>query len=478
MKKFKTIGFILLTFYLNISSQIKLHPQNPHYFEYKGKPIILIASSEHYGAVINKKFNFEKYLSTLKKIGLNHTRVFLGDYVESKGAFCIETNTLNPEGKDFLPPWKRSNVKGYSLGGNKFDLDKWSESYFKRLHKFMSVADKYDIIVEAVLFFASWTLENSPLYFKNNINGTDSIAANKYMTLTNGNVLKRQKDYCLKLVTELNKYDNIIFNVANEPWFDNQEHPGFVSVPPKATKQWIKQVTEWIIETERFLPKKHIISVDYTNEGLTISEKDMKNYYKNISVFNHHYDRNAESVKLNYSRVNKALSFNETGLMPISTPQYRIQGWKYIFSGGALYNNLDFTFQVGNEDGTGNSNFTCEWYSGCSDSNVKFQLANLLKYFSTLPFIKMKPDYSVVGVNYGDENIFPLVQKDKMYAIYFEGGNKAKIQLNIINGDWNVEWINPSDLKLISKEKIKIKNNHLNVLGPNYKEDVLLFIYK
>ncbi len=425
---------------------------------------------------MEKKFYDEKYLTTLKKIGLNHTRIFLGDYVEKKDAFCIKSNTLNPDKGDFICPWKRSGEPGYALGGNKFDLDHWDKNYFQRLHDFMAIAEKNDIIVEAVLFFASYTLENAPLFYKNNINHSDVIKANQYMTLDNGNLLRRQEAYSKKLVKELNQYDNLIINVANEPWFDNQEHPGFVSLPPKATKEWIKAVSGWIIETESALPKKHLISVDYLNEGCLISDKDKNNYYKNISIFNHHYDRNASSVILNYNRINKAFSFNETGLMPPITPQYRIQGWKYIFSGGALYNNLDFTFQVGHEDGSGTSRFSCAWYSGCADTNMKYQLANLLKFMKSVNFIKMKPDYQAIAVNYGDENIYPLIWKGHQYAVYFEGGHSAKIKLNIPDGEWLVKWINPADLKQISKDKVIVKNNFLELRGPKYEEDVLLLV--
>ncbi len=475
----KAIYCLILTVFLSHSiAQIQLHPKNRHYFNYKDKPIVLIASSEHYGAVLNTDFDFEIYLETLQKIGLNHTRIFLGDYVESKEAFCIETNTLSPDADKFICPWQRSDIPGYALGGNKFDLAKWDDNYFSRLHQFMKSARDKDIVVEAVLFFASYTLENAPLYFKNNINKTDSIPANKYMTLSNGNVLQWQKKYCIKLVEELNRYDNLIINIANEPWFANQANPGFVSPPPEATKKWIQTVSEWIVEAEASLPKKHLISVDYSNEGIVIPEEDLSGYYRNISVFNHHYDRNARSATLNYDRVNRVLSFNETGLMPPSTPQYRIQGWKYIFSGGALYNNLDFTFQVGYEDGSGGTNFTCAWYSACSDPQTKYQMAALLRFVQSIPFINMKPDFSVVAVNYGDENIYPFVWKGHEYAVYFEGGSRAKIKLHIPDGVWIVRWINPSDLKIISNEKIKISGNFCELLGPEYTDDVLLHITK
>ncbi len=348
-------------------------------------------------------------------------------------------------------------------------------SRFERLHQFMSLAQEKDIVVEAVLFFAGYLYHHSPLHHTNNINGTSEITARQYLTLQNGNILIRQQQYCTKLVEELNRYDNLIFNVANEPWFDNQEHPGFASLPPLATKKWIERVSDWIVKTERALPKKHLISVDYTNEGQIIPENELKTFFKNISIFNHHYDRNACSAKLNY-RVDRVMSFNETGLMPPVTPQYRIQGWKYIFSGGALYNNLDYTFQVGHEDGSGGTNFTCEWYNGCIDQSMKFQLAALLNFMNTINFIKMKPDYHAVALNYGDENIYPLVWEGCEYAVYFEGGSRAKIKLHVPAGRWQVRWLNPSDLKELSTEIIELEQGSLDLLGPRYQEDVLLSV--
>src|SRR5687767_8566264 len=76
---------------------IALHPENPHYFLYKGKPTVLITSGEHYGTVLNLDFDYVKYLETLAADRLNMTRVFTGAYVEPVGAFKIEQNTLAPQ---------------------------------------------------------------------------------------------------------------------------------------------------------------------------------------------------------------------------------------------------------------------------------------------------------------------------------------------------------------------------------------------
>src|SRR5438046_2641470 len=106
---------------------LALHPDNPHYFLFRGKPAVLITSGEHYGAVLNLDFDYRKYLDTLAKDDLNNTRTFSGAYCESPGDFNIASNTLAPLPGRFICPWARSATAGYANGGNKFDLNPWDE---------------------------------------------------------------------------------------------------------------------------------------------------------------------------------------------------------------------------------------------------------------------------------------------------------------------------------------------------------------
>lgn len=465
-------GFWVSTY----AQPIQLHPENPHYFLYRDKPTVLVASTEHYGSIVNPDFNYELYLRTLAKIGLNHTRIFLGDYAEKPGDFCIISNTLVCAPGKFLSPWKRSSVPGFSLGGNKFDLNTWDELYFKRLHGFMQLASELGIVVEAVLFFQGVSWADLPLNPANNINGTTNFKPEQYMTINNGNVLEYQKKYALKLIDELNRYDNLIINVANEPWFFNQEHSGFSSPTTDQTKYWISVVAKWIKQAEQKLPKRHLISVDYSNEGRKISVQENKKYWQDISVLNHHYDKNAESVKLNYG-INKVLSFNETGLMPPSSPQYRIQGYRYLLSGGALYDNLDFTFQVGHEDGSGSTEFSCLGYNGCSDPQVKFQMKALLDFLNALDFVHMRPNENVIAVTFGDRDICVLENPGKEYAIYVSGGSNTGMLLQLRPGKYEATWIRPSDNSVIKKETINTKaTGEVRVQEPPYQEDIALVL--
>src|SRR5438309_1264968 len=95
------------------SAPIALHPQNPHYFLFRGRPTVLIGSGEHYGAVLNLDFDYIPYLDELRSRHLNLTRTWVGSYREIPGSFGITDNTLAPQPYRFTCPWARSSTPGY-----------------------------------------------------------------------------------------------------------------------------------------------------------------------------------------------------------------------------------------------------------------------------------------------------------------------------------------------------------------------------
>ena len=154
---------------------LRRHPSNPHYFEFRGQPAVLITSAEHYGAVMNLDFDYIPYLNELQARGFNLTRTFSGMYVEG---WDSPWNTLNPAPNRYIAPWARSSTSGYPDGGNKFDLNQWNPAYFSRLRDFVAQAGQRGIIVELVLFCSmyndsEWNL--SPLKSTNNVNGVGTM---------------------------------------------------------------------------------------------------------------------------------------------------------------------------------------------------------------------------------------------------------------------------------------------------------------
>jgi hypothetical protein len=228
--KYKTLIFVLLlVLAFNILSvnaaqvtkrfkPIQLHPDNPHYFLWRGKPTILITSGEHYGAVLNRAFDYSKYFQTLESYGFNLTRTFSGAYCEPVGAFKIQNNTLAPAKGDLICPWARSNIPDYANGGNKFDLTKWDNAYFKRLRNFVKEASKCGIVVELVLFCpfyedGMWKL--SPMNAANNINDIGKMERTEVYTLKHPKLLAVQDKMVRRIVKELRNLDNVYYEICN-----------------------------------------------------------------------------------------------------------------------------------------------------------------------------------------------------------------------------------------------------------------------
>ncbi|GAH61751.1 unnamed protein product, partial [marine sediment metagenome] len=236
---------------------IQLHPNNPHYFLWRGKPTVLITSGEHYGAVLNRTFNYSKYLKTLESHGFNLTRTFSGAYCEPIGAFKIKNNTLAPAKGQLICPWARSKTTGYANGGNKFDLTKWNKAYFKRLRDFVSQAGSHGVVVEFVLFCPfykddMWKL--SPMNAANNVNGIGKMERTEVYTLNHPKLLAIQDAMVRKIVEELKGFGNIYYEICNEPYFGG------------VTLEWQNRIAETIIKAEAKFKAKHLIAQNIANK--------------------------------------------------------------------------------------------------------------------------------------------------------------------------------------------------------------------
>jgi hypothetical protein len=381
---------------------IRLHPENGRYFLWRGKPAVLVTSAEHYGALLNLDFDYRKYLETLAAEGMNYTRVFSGAYVEPEGAFNITRNTLAPAPHRFISPWPRSDQTGYANGGNKFDLDKWDPAYFARLKDLAGHAAKLGVVVEMTLFCPmyeemQWRL--SPMNVANNINGAGNVARTNVYTLDkHGGLLRYQESLTRKIVMELNQFDNVFFEIANEPYFGG------------VTMEWQHRIADVIVETERALPVKHLVAQNIANNSALI-----ENPHPAVSIFNFHYATPPTVVALNY-HLGKVLGDDETGFRGSADATYRTEGWDFIIAGGALYNNLDYSFAAGFEDGTFVSP---KPQPGGGSPALRRQLKILSDFIHSFDFVRMKPDNTVIkGGIPPTGTARALVEPGKAMAIY------------------------------------------------------------
>jgi len=457
---------------------ISLHPENSNYFLYKGKPTILVTSAEHYGAVMNAAFDYEKYLATLKATGFNYTRIFIGPYSEmGDNFFSISNNTMNPEPKNWLVPWVKDTIS------QKYNLTKWNDAFFKRLKAFVSAASEHGIVVEVTLFTSYYSdrqWSTSPFNPKNNIQEFDSISFKQVNTINNSQLMDIQEKYVREVVRELNPYGNIFFEIQNEPWSDNPQlvetiaetdtltHPAdwqrLVVKANTSSLEWQKKIASIITDEEKQLSNKHLIAQNISNLRNKIENPD-----PNISIFNFHYAYpTAASQNLD---LKKAIGLDETGFMPQVDYHYRSQAWKFMLAGGALYNNLDYSFTVGSEDGTHAIDAGTPGYGG---TEYRRHLKIMKDFIESFDFIRMKPDNSILQVTKGEVAEFQvLAEPGRQYAIYFDKPLGAAIQLKVPDGEYRTEWINPDSAIMEAGTKMTATGGMLEINCPNGEDFVL-----
>lgn len=489
MKRFRSrfwrmlIPFILILKYQlpGYTQPLKLLPGNPHYFQYKNQPLLIVGSGEHYGALINTALDLNTYFKTLNGNGLNHTRLFLGAYYEKPGAFGIVHNTLAPSPDQLNLPWTQQD--------GKYDLTAWNGAYFARLHQLMALAEAAGVIVEICLFSsyygAGWKYH--PFHPDQNINGTPALDFRQAHTLENGNLLHFQELYVRKLVRELNPYDNFYFEIQNEPWADlkdtliiwNQNFrkeelkaPGnfwknTIEVPSPSSYSWHRTVSDWITGEEKNLKKQHLISHNVANFKFPVSANN-----PNISIYNFHYAF-PDAVKINYG-LNKVIGFNETGFAGSEDQIYRKQAWRFILSGGGLFSHLDYSFSTGHPEGTEQIRES----PGGGSPSLRNQFAVLKNLISAQDLNSLKPDDGFIQHIDGAFS-WPMTDKNSC-LIYLEPVSMQPIHvyLHLPSAIYRADWIECETGKVLSSLPPKRLKGKVEFKSPAGMNDLLFRLVK
>jgi len=413
---------------------------------------------------------------------LNYTRIFPGSYREVPGkSFGILRNDLAPADGRFLAPWARSTTAGYAGGGDKFDLSRWDPEYFKRLHDFLAEASQRGIVVEISLFSSQYGEEQwnlSPFHTDNNENGTTAIDWKKTHTLENGNILAWQEKYARKLVAEANGFDNVIFEIQNEPWSDRpvlagvqnpylfppnrDKFPNSIDVADPDSLAWQKRVVQWIRSEESALPNKHLIAQNYCNFGLPVAEA-----IPGVSILNFHYAF-PDAVLWNYG-LDNAITYDETGFLGTSDDAYRRQAWNFMLSGGSAFDGLDYSFNPGHEDGTD----TQPNGPGGGSPALRRQLGILSGFLQKFPLIDMKPNADALK-HAGAAHARALSDGNHAYAVYLDGDGADEIVMNLPYGEYSAEWLNVVTGEVAALEKFLHKGGEKTLRTPKYQGGIAL----
>jgi hypothetical protein len=477
----KTAALILLLLAVHGQAQtVSIDPANPHYYFFHGKPIVLVTSAEHYGAVINGEFDYVKYLDALQAYGLNYTRIYPGYLFEPMGKY-MPGNTLGVKPAKLILPWARSNQAGYLLSGNKFDLDQWNPAYFERLKDFLAQAAKRGIVVEVCFFNAQYddTWPLSPLYHENNIQAIGRDDYRDAQTLKEPALVEREAAYVRKIVQEVNGFDNVILEVCDEP-------SNFT--PIEEAGKWVGHMLEVTHDAEANLPSKHLIGQEV--QGPVDGPIDFSgNRFISIVVTQYiwstgHLEMGGLQGLDREYRHNKPIEQNESNYYPLyqgdKIGASRVEAWEFMVGGGAGFNQL-------------NGLFTPDDPAGNTPDNAKLlsALRSLKTFLESFSFDNMVPDRGFVVSGFDRTTHYRgLSQYGKQYALYIhhsEGGDghaytvtpgqyHENLVLNLPPGNYKAEWIDPASSSILATEEFKQTGALHAIDTPDYAIDIALRI--
>jgi len=414
-----------------MSPPLTVHPDNPKLFLFRGRPLALITATEHYGAVMNRPFRFERYLADAAAHHITLTRLFM--LFRELQTPANPYSTCKPESPDYVAPFADTGPGTRLDGQPKVDLDRWNPEFFERLHRFLGLASEYGIVVEVTLLSNTyapniWAL--NPLHPDNNINHMPEIEWPEYLTIRHPGLFARQAAHVRKIVEETNGYDNLLYEICNEP---GGAHPGKPGYPKQEeVDEWQLAVGQVIREADSDPP--HLIA---WQEAFSYSPweqpSDRSFAAPGVDVVNMHplpntsyrgtgYDMGAFMAKelklralrdfclatyaepkpLNFDEDNAATQYKE----PDGWTIHRKRAWVTLLS-GAHYDMIDFSI----------INY-CETGTEASRSQIRRWMRHLSEFVHSLDLARCRPLPRLVKERpeYAIEAAFGTEGED--YAIY------------------------------------------------------------
>jgi len=471
---------------------VRVCPANPRYFARDGKPFVLVTSDHHYGAVLDADFDFGAFLDELGAQGMNLTRIYPGGMFEVPDKY-VAGNPLGPlPGRQILP-WARSAAVGAhpALGepgrpSTKLDLDRWNPEYFARLKAFVERAARNHIVVEVAFFNGmyadSWPL--MALYHGNNVQGVGQYEAGDCGLFTtmdprNEAVVRYQRAYVAKIATELNAFDNVIYDLCDEPLLQGKADGSIAILPEAAVTPWLRALRDAFLEAERPLPKKHVLGQTVQSLSPDLSGEPWCEWLPT------EYVRAATAaLEKDYPArkpiVNVESDYFGHGLVkPYTVDDVRVEGWWFLLGGGAGVINLNGEYHRGQERGGRDTR-----------ERIVPQRRILREFVDGLDLAPMERLTGVTGLPAG-ALVSALSEPGKQYALYFfharddgqwgahfvatPGSYRDRLTLPAVPAArYRLEWVDPTSGAVLSAESLDWGGGDLTLATPAYSIDIAL----
>ena len=322
-----------------------------------------------------------------------------------------------------------------------------------------------------------------PLYHANNIQGVGRYEPSECGLFTtcdprNQDVLRYQRAYVAKITAELNEYDNVIFDICDEPLLEGLPNH-IVFMPEGDVIPWLHALKDAYLEAESKLPKAHVLGQTVQSASPDLSAESWCAWLPTEYV-----RAAAEALKKNYA-ANKPIVdvesdyFGGALVKPYGVENVRMEGWWFLLGGGAGVTNLNGEYHRGQETG------------GVDTREQIVPQRKILKDFvESLDLTSVARFEGLIGIP-PNALAGALAVTGREYAVYIvhakddgawgahfvgvPGSYRDTFSLKAIpQGAYRLKWIDPATGSIKETTRLDWRGGDLAVTTPTYSLDVAL----
>jgi len=411
------------------SRTLSIYSDNPAYFESPdGRPVVMIGDYEASptaptGIPIDPNSDFVVFFDTLKASHLNFAKLWINYGVEAE----YDSETPFDEYHRFnLVPYQRVGPGLANDGRPKYDLTQFNPYYFERVAAACAAARERGVYLHLVLI-DGWIFRIPALWKyhaynrANNVNNVDGDPKGTgestdpeqgSCSLGNTRVLEVEKAYLRRLVDAVNDFDNILFEVSNENYYN---------------LDWELSVAKFVHEYERSKGRQHLVMPldlpDHDYGGVSYGANPQNDHTKSWKT----WDLAQLHAKLLAARdLKQPLIYDTDGIESNDNPVQRKGFWTAFVSGGHVdYTDYSFQPEVGGDE------------RGLRRAELRRQLGHLADFTRQVRFWEMHPADLIRS---GDA--YSLASQHEAVLYLPQGGN-VDVDLEGMPGSLRAKWFNP-----------------------------------
>jgi hypothetical protein len=396
--------------------RIHVYSENPWYWEYGGKPVLLLG-----GSVEDNLFqipDLDAQLDLLQSVGGNYVRCSMSSRDEG-------------------------NVWPFYPDDEKYDLDRWNEEYWRRFEHFLEATVARDIIVQIEVWetfdFYMQYWQRNPFNPRNNRTYTAEESGlpevvDSHPTQTENNffwsvpaernlevVLKYQTRFVNKLLSHSLRYRHILYCMDNE-----------TSVTPEWGKYWASHIRQRAREAGVEVATTEMWDPHDLQHPMHRGTFDHPELYTFVEVSqNNHQKGQRHWDNLQWARAyisHRPRPMNSVKIYGADTGRYGTDRdgmerfWRNVFGGVAAARFHRPASGLG------------------LNEKAQANLRSMRSLMDRVPFYQCGPHLELLADRDANE-AYCFARPGSVYAVYFPQGGEVSLDASAAHGEGKLEWL-------------------------------------